>query len=249
MIIRTAAAALAVTCALTLTAVHAAEIRVVSSVGIKTALDALKPQFEKASGHTLVITYGTAVPLHRQIVAGTSFDVAILTPALVGDLAKSGKVATQANVAKAGIGVAVRSGAPKPDIGSADAFKRTMLSAKSITYSKEGQSGIVVARIFDRLGITEQMAPKTVYNTVSGMAAAGVVTGKAELALTLISEILPIEGADLVGPLPPDLQSYVVFTAGISPSAGDAGAAKALIDFLRSPAAPPVYKAKGLEPG
>ena len=232
-------------------AANAAEIKVISSVGVRAALEELKPQFERATGHKLNITYGTAVPLKRQIDGGEAFDVVILTPALVEDLAKSGKVATgtSAVVAKAGIGVAIKQGSPKPDIGTPEAFKKTLLAAKSIAYSKEGQSGTAMARLMERLGIAEEMKPKTVLETRSGMTAANVVEGKAELAFVLISEILPIAGAENAGPLPAELQSYIVFTAGISPGARDAAAAKSLIDFLKAPGAAPVYKAKGLEPG
>jgi len=236
---------------LTGSAAGAAEIKVISSVGVKAVLEELTPQFERASEHKVKITFGTAVPLKRQIDAGESFDVVILTPALVEDLAKQGKVAagTTTSVAKSGIGVAIRAGSPKPDISSVEAFKRSVLNAKAIAYSKEGQSGTAMARIIERLGITEQMKPKTVLETRSGLTAANVVEGKAELAFVLISEILPIAGAELAGPLPAELQNYVVFTAGVSPGSKDAAAAKAFIDFLKGPAAAPVLKAKGMEPG
>ena len=198
-------------------AAGAAEIKVISSVGVKAVLEELVPQFERASQHKVTIAFGTAVPLKRQIDAGESFNVVILTPALVEDLAKQGKVApgTSANVSKSGIGVAIRAGAPKPDISTAEAFKRAVLNAKSIAYSKEGQSGTAMARIMERLGIADEMKPRTVLETRSGLTAANVVEGKAELAFVLISEILPIAGAELAGPLPADLQNYVVFTAGV----------------------------------
>jgi molybdate transport system substrate-binding protein len=232
-------------------AANAAELKVISSVGLRAALEELKPQFERATEHKLTITFGTAVPLKRQIEGGETFDVVILTPALIEDLAKQGKVApaTEVDVAKAGIGVAIRAGAPKPDIGTAEAFKRALLNAKAIAYSKEGQSGTAMARLIDRLGIAEEMKAKTLLETRSGQTAANVVEGKAELAFTLISEILPISGAELAGPLPAELQSYVVFTAGIAPGAKDAAAAKGFIDFIKTPAALPVLKAKGMEPG
>ena len=247
----TIAAAIGLAVMLAPVAAGAAEIKVISSVGVKAALEEIKPQFERATGHKLNITYGTAVPLKRQIDGGETFDVVLLTPALVGDLAKSGKVAagTSADVAKAGIGVAIKQGAPKPDIGTPEAFKKTVLAAKSIAYSKEGQSGTAMARLMERLGIAEQMKSKTVLETRSGMTAANVVEGKAELAFVLISEILPIAGAENAGPLPAELQTYVVFTAGISPGTRNAAAARSLIDFLKTPAAAAVYKAKGLEPG
>jgi molybdate transport system substrate-binding protein len=231
--------------------VNAAEIKVVTSVGVKAVLEELKPQFERATQHKLAITFGTAVPLKRQIEAGETFDVVILTPALVEDLVKQGKVAagTKTDVAKSGIGVAIRVGAAKPDIGSTDAFKRTLLNAKMIAYSKEGQSGAVMARLMERLGIAEEMKSKTVLETRPGGVALNLVEGKADLAFNLISEILPIAGAELVGPLPAELQNYVVFTAGISPNAKDAEAARAFIKFFTAPSALPVLKSKGMEPG
>ena len=229
----------------------AAEIKVITSVGVKAILEELGPQFERASEHKLKITFGTAVPLKRQIDAGETFDVVILVPAMIDDLVKQGKVAagTPAVVAKSGIGVAIRQGAPKPDIGTADAFKKTLLNARMIAYSKEGLSGTAMAKLIERLGIVEQMKPKTILETRPGGVALNVVEGKADLAFNLISEILPVAGPELVGPLPQELQSYVVFTAGIAATAKETNAAKAFIDFLKGPAAVPVLKAKGMEPG
>ena len=192
----------------------AAEIKVISSVGVKTVLEELAPQFERASEHKVKITFGTAVPLKRQIDAGEAFQ-----------------------------------GAPKPDIGSTDAFKKTVLAARMIAYSKEGQSGAVMARLMERLGIAEEMKAKTILETRSGGVALNVVEGKADLAFNLISEILPIAGAELAGPLPAELQSYVVFAAGIGATTKETEAAKAFINFLKAPAAVPVLKAKGMEPG
>ena len=228
----------------------AAELKVIASVGVKAVLEELAPQFERATAHSLKITFGTSIPLKRQIDGGESFDVVILTPPLLEDLAKQGKVAagTPVNVTKAGIGVAVRAGAPKPDISTADAFKRTLIDAKSIAYSKEGQSGTAMARLIEALGIGEQMKAKTILETRSGQTAANVVEGKAELAFTLLSEILPIPGVEVAGMLPAELQSYVVFTAGIGADVKDQQPAKAFIDFFKAPAAIPLIKAKGMEP-
>jgi molybdate transport system substrate-binding protein len=244
-------AALGLAAVLATAAANAAEIKVISSIGVKAALEELKPHFERATEHKLAITYGTAVPLKRQIDAGETFDVVILTPAMLEDLAKQGKVAPESkiDVAKAGIGVAIRAGAAKPDLSTPDAFKQALLNAKSIAYSKEGQSGPMMAGIIERLGISEEMKPKTVLETRSGLVAANVVEGRAELAFTLISEILPMSGADFAGPLPSALQRYVVFTAGIAPAAKDAAAAKSFIDFFEAPAALPVLKTAGMQPG
>jgi molybdate transport system substrate-binding protein len=232
-------------------AANAAEIRVISSVGVRAALEQLKPQFERTTQHKLTLTFGTAVPLKRQIEAGETFDVVILTPALVEDLVKQGKVApgTKSDVAKVGMGVAGRAGMPKPDIGTAEALKRTLINAKSIVYSKEGQSGTYMASVIERLGIAAEMIPKTVLETRSGHTAIAVVEGKAELGFSLISEILPVSGAEYIGPLPAELQNYVVFTAGISPNARDAETARVFIKFFTAPSALPVLKSTGMEPG
>jgi molybdate transport system substrate-binding protein len=231
-------------------AASAAEIKVITSVGVKAILEELAPAFERTSGHKLNITYGVAVPLKRQIDAGETFDVAILVPAMIDDLMKQGKVvaASNVNVAKSGIGVAIKQGAPKPDISSADAFKKTLLAARSIAYVKEGQSGAAMARIVERLGIAAQMAPRTILETRAESVVLDAVEGKADLAFNLISEILPVAGAELAGPLPAELQSYVVFTCGIGMTSKDQVAAKAFVDFLKAPAAVPVLKAKGMEP-
>jgi len=234
-----------------LTSAQAADIKVITSVGVKAILEDLVPQFERATEHKLKITFGTAVPLKRQIDGGETFDVVILTPAMLDDLAKGGKVAagSTAVVAKSGIGVAIKQGAPKPDIASAEGLKKTILAAKAIAYSKEGQSGAMMARVIERLGLTEQMKDKTVLETRSGLTAANVVEGRADYAFVLISEILPIAGAELAGPLPAELQSYVVFTAGIAADSKESAAAKSFIDFVRGPAGAAVLKTRGMEPG
>ena len=232
-------------------AASAGEIRVISSVGMKAVLEAIPPEFERTTGHTLALTFGTSVPLKRQIDAGETFDVVVLTPSLVEDLGKEGKVApaTKADIAKSGLGMAILKGAAKPDIRTPEALKRTLVNAKSIVYSKEGASGVYMARVIERLGIVEEMRPKTVLETRPGHPPVAVVEGKAELGFALISEILPVAEAEFAGPLPAELQGYVVFTAGIASTAKDVEAAKAFIGFFRTPAVLAVLKAKGMEPG
>jgi molybdate transport system substrate-binding protein len=230
---------------------NAAEVKVVASNGLKAVIEALAPIYERTSEHKLKAVYGTAVPLKRQIDGGEPFDVAVLTPPLVQDLVQSGKVAagSTSDVAKTGIGVAIRAGAPKPDVSTVDAFKRALLNAKSIIYSKEGQSGTYMASLIERLGLTEQLKSKIILETRGGQSIHEVAAGNAEIGFSLISEILPVAGAAFAGPLPADIQSYVVLTAGVAAGAKDAGAAKGFIDFLKSPAAAPVLKDKGMEPG
>jgi molybdate transport system substrate-binding protein len=231
-------------------AAEAAEIKVVASVGVRAVLTDLAPAFERASGHKLSIVYGTAVPLKRQIDGGETFDVVVLVPTMLDDLVKQTKVlaGTSTDVAKVGVGIAVRKGEPKPDIGSADTFRKTMLAAKSVTYTKESQTSAVLMPAMDRLGIVAEMTPKTILETSSSATAQNVASGKAELGFILISEILPIKDIELAGPLPAELRKYVVFTAGIGATSKDTAAARAFIDFLKAPAAAPALKANGMEP-
>jgi len=231
-------------------AANAAEIKVIASVGVRAVLTDLAPAFERASGHKLSIVYGTAVPLKRQIDSGETFDVVVLVPTMLDDLVKQTRVlaGTSTDVAKVGVGIAVRKGEPKPDISSADTFRKTMLAAKSVTYTKESQTSAVLMPVMDRLGIVGEMTPKTILETSSSATAQNVANGKAELGFILISEILPIKDIELAGPLPAELQRYVVFTAGIGATSKDTAAARAFIDFLKAPAAVPVLKANGMEP-
>jgi len=224
----------------------AAEIKVLSGTGAKGAVTDLGPQFEAATGHKLVMEFGGFVALKRKIDAGETFDVAILSPAMIDNLAALGKVAagTRATLGRTGVGVAVRKGAPKPDISSVEAFKRAMLDAESVAYSKAGITGKVFLAALDRLGITADMKPKIKAYTRPEEA---VIAGEAEIGVTGIGAILTATATELVGGLPPEIQSYVVFTAGASAASKEPEAARALIQFLTGPAAAAVLNANGLE--
>ena len=230
-------------------AAEAAEIKVLSANAMGGVINELGPQFERATGHKLVIQYEVVGVLKRQIDAGETFDVAILTTPLIDDLVKAGKIAaaTRADIARSGIGVIVRTGASKPDIGSADAFKRALLDAKSISYAKEGAIATYLASLFERLGVAEQMKAKTKHLPVAGGAAQLVADGEAELGI-VGSTIRPVPGAELLGPLPPELQNYIGYTGGVGAAAKEGEASKGLLNFLQAPAAVPVLKAKGMEP-
>ena len=230
-------------------AATAAEIKVISSVGMRAVLEELQPQFERATPHKLVITFGTATPLKRQIDEGAAFDVTVLTPPMLADLVKSGKVnaGSVANVAKSGVGLAARKDAAPLDIGSAEALKRTLLGAKSVAHSKEGQSGVAAVRVMETLGIAGDMKPRIVLETRPGGSVSAVAEGKAELGFALLSEIVPVADVKLVGPMPGDLQSYTVFTAGVSSSTKEAAAAQSFLEFLRGPGARSALAAKGME--
>jgi molybdate transport system substrate-binding protein len=243
------AAVAALTLGLFAGAVQAADLQVFSSTAVKTVLEELGPQFEKATGNKLVFKIGPAAVLKTQIEGGAAFDVAILTVAATDDLAKQGKIATdsRAAIAHSGIGVAVRKGAPKPDIATAAAFKAALLNAKSVGYTAAGASGAYLKSLFEKLGITDALAPKL--KLLSGPAGAAVANGEVEIGMTQIPEILPYAAIELVGPLPADIQSYTNFSAGVAKDGKESAAASALIKFLTAPAAGAVYKAKGLEQG
>jgi molybdate transport system substrate-binding protein len=230
-------------------AAQGAEVKVLCASAMRSVMNELGPRFERETGHQLMIQFDVVGALKRQIDAGERFDVAILTTSLIDDLVKEGKIAagTRADVARSGIGVIVRTGAPKPDITSADAFKRALLNAKSISYTKEGSTAIYLASLFERLGITEQMKSKTKFPP-TGRGTQFVAEGQTELMLMAISTFEPVPGAELLGPLPPELQSYTGFSAGVGTAAKEAEAGKALINFLKAPGAVPVLKAKGMEP-
>jgi len=231
----------------------AGEVRVLTSVALTSALDELATVFEKTTGNKLNIEYGLIAALRKRILDGESADVIILSRPVMEELQKQDKFAASGlvNVAGTPVSVAARAGATKPDISSVDAFKNTLLAAKSIVYAdpaKGGASGVYFARVLDRLGIAEQMKAKTIL--VPGAQAAEVVAkGEAELGVAQGSEIVPIAGAQLVGPLPGDLASTTLFTAGIAAGSKSPELAKDLIKFLTGPEAAPRLKAKGFEPG
>jgi molybdate transport system substrate-binding protein len=235
--------------ALVASVAQAAEIKVLSSNAVKTALEELAPRFEKATEHKLAFTFGTAVGLKGEIEKGAAVDVAILTAGAIDDLLKQGKLAgSRTDLVRSSSGMAVRKGAPKPDISTTEAFKRTLLEAKSIAYVEQGGTGIYLKDLIERLGIAEQLKSKTKLLPSTNPAAQAVANGEAEIGMTQISEILPYSGAELVGPLPAEIQLYTVFSAGTGTAAKESEAVRALIGFLTSPAAAPVLKAKGLEP-
>ena len=225
-----------------------AEVRVLSAVAVGPAVKELGSQFEKSSGHTLVIQYGPVGELRRQIDGGTAFDVTILTPPQIEELIKAGKITggTRADVARAGLGVAVRAGAAKPNVGSPDAFKQALINAKSVAYAGEGAAGLYFLGLLDRLGIADQVKPKL--KAIAGNPVKAVSSGEAEIAVANIPPILDDGAVELAGPLPAELQNYLVYSAGIAAGAKEAEAGKAFVVFFASESAVPVIKAKGMEP-
>jgi molybdate transport system substrate-binding protein len=229
------------------------EVTVLTSVALKSALDELAPQYERSTGNKLKLGYSLISDIRKRVLAGETADVIILSKPAMDDLQKQDRLAPGSitDVAGTPVAVAVKAGAPKPDISSADALRRSLLAAKSVVYAdpaKGGASGVHFAHVVDQLGIAEPLQSKTIL--VPGAQAADVVArGDAEIGIGQASEIVPVAGAELVGPLPGDLGSVTEFTAGIGTGSKAAEAAKSLIQFLTGPDAAPVFKSKGLQPG
>jgi molybdate transport system substrate-binding protein len=228
---------------------QSAELRIFGSRVTKMIVEEIGPQFEHATGHRLVVLTDVAAVMKRRIEQGEPFDLAVLVNFQTDALIKAGKLVadTRADLMKAGIGVAVRRGAPVPDIATVEAFKQTLLTAKSITYLKEGASTIYLDRLFERLGIAEQLRDKTIKPDTESVSEK-VAAGEVELGLIVIPNILSVPGAQLVGPIPDEVQSYIVFTAGVAASSPNPQAARDLMTFLKSPAAIAAIKAKGMIP-
>ena len=230
----------------------AAEIKVLTAGAFKQVLLVLVPDFEKQTGHKVILENDTVGALTKRIEGGEAFDLAVLTPAAVNDLSTKGKfvAGSRTNLGRVGIGVVVKEGAPKPDISSVDAFKKTLLAAKSVAYidpAAGGSSGIYVAGLLDKLGIAADVKPKAKL-IPGGAVAEHIARGEAEIGIHQISEILPVKGITLVGPLPADIQNYTVYAAGLGANGKESEAAKALLKTLSGPAAADVLKSKGMEP-
>jgi molybdate transport system substrate-binding protein len=248
---RAAAAVIALLALPLLTAARAqaADIKVFASTALKAVLDELGPQFEKATGNKLVFTIGPAAVMKAQIDSGAAFDVAIVTPPLLEALVTSGKVdpSTRATIARSPLSVSVRAGAPKPDVGTANALKATLLAAKSIGYNGQGASRAGIEAMFAKLGIADEVKPKIKLLDVSAPIA--VAKGDVELALSPMSEIVAVAGAQVAGAVPAELQSYLALSGAVSAASTNADAAKAFIKFITAPSVGPVLKSKGMEPG
>lgn len=226
-----------------------APVHVLASNGVKAVIEDLQKQAEQAIKRPLAIEYDTSSVVKKRIEDGAAFDVAILTSDVIDDLAKAAKIdpGTRMEIARCGIGVGVRAGAAKPDIKTSDALKKTLLASKSITYAQNGASRTYILQMFDKFGITDVMKAKTVLEQGSDGSNARVADGTAQMILTLVSEILPAPGVQLVGPLPNDVQHYVNFAMGTSKNSKNTDADKALTKFLSSPAVEGTLKAKGMQ--
>ncbi len=233
----------------------AIDIKVLSTTAMKMVLEELSPAFERATGNRLDVTLGPSLRLEKQIGEGEVADVAIVSASGVRDLVEQGRLVdgSAVEIAKSSIGVAVPKGAPKPDLSTAEGFKRAMLAAESIACSRPvggGQSGVHLAKVFADLGITEQMQAKAKYGAggAGGLAGLVLLRGEADIGIQQMAELMAVDGIDVVGPLPAEIQMVTPFVAAVPTNAPYAAAGRAVIAFLTTPDAKRVIKAKGLDP-
>jgi len=229
--------------------VGAAELKVLAGGSMTSVLNELGPQFERASGHKLVIHFDSTPNLIKLATSGEPFDLGVVPIDLFKDAAAKARFAEPAvNIARVGYGVAVRAGAARPDVSTPDALKKTLLSAQSIAFIPSSAAGAYVTSVFERLGITDAMKAKTKAQTATTQIPQAVANGDAELGIFLVN-VLMAPGVELAGSFPAELQQELVFTAAVAARTEQADAAKAFIEFLSTPAATSVIKAKGMTPG
>jgi molybdate transport system substrate-binding protein len=231
----------------------AAEVKVATSGGFSAALKELAPEFERATGNKIVFIFGpsmgnTPEAIPARLQRGEAVDVVIIVDSALGNLIKSGKVTadSRTELARSGIGMAVRAGAPRPDISTPAAFKQTLLKAKSIAYSDSASGVYISTELFQRMGIVDQMKGKARMIPAEPVGQV-VARGEAEIGFQQISELRPVKGIEIVGPLPSELQKFTVFSAGMATNAKEVEAAKAFVRFLSSPKAAPVITKSGME--
>jgi molybdate transport system substrate-binding protein len=226
----------------------AAELTVLAGMGVVSGVRDVASAFELATGHKVIVSFQAGPSLMQKVTSNAPADLVTHYPEAIDDLIKEGKVVgRRVDFARAGVGVAVKAGAPKPDISTPEAFKHAMLVAKSIAYSRTGASGIIAAKLMERLGLSEQLKDKT--KLVDGVPIAEVVArGEAEVGMQQINVILPVAGADYVGPLPGELQGYVDFAVGVLAVSKERDAAQELLKFMSSPEAAPLIRKSGMEP-
>jgi molybdate transport system substrate-binding protein len=229
---------------------QAAELKVIAGGSMTAPINQLSPEFEKASGHKLSIHFDSTPNIIARVNSGTPFDVVVVPVDVFKDAAAKTRFAPGATVdiARVGYGMVVRAGAAKPDISTPDAFKKALLAASSVAYLPSSAAGAYVTKVFERLGIVEEMKAKTKVQASPAQIPQAVAKGEAEIGLFL-SNVLIAPGVEMVGPFPGDLQQELVFASAVAADSKEADAAKALIDYLRSPAATAVIKATGMTPG
>ena len=231
------------------TATAAADIKVFCTNGVRAVVEELIPQFERTTGNKVIISFEPSTQIKKRIDAAEPFDLAVMTTTLIDEAIKAGKLSAESKtfIARSGLGLSIRSGSKKPDIATVEAFKKTLVGAKSITYATQGASAAPFEALVARLGIESQVKPKYQLRETAAQVGTVVAGGLVELGVAPVSEILPVQGVDLVGPFPKDVQSYVELTAAVGVNAKEKEAARKLVAFVVSPANAPVIKAKGME--
>lgn len=238
-------------CSLLMTfAVQAAEIRMLAAGAVKDAFLEIVPQFESASGNKVAATWTGSADIRKRIAAGEAFDFVIVGALDIDAFVKDGKMmpGSRVDIARSGVGVAVKAGSARPDISSSDAVRKALLSARTVAYST-GPSGVHVRRLFERLGIADQMRDKS-RQTPPGVRVAGLLAnGEAELGFQQVSELVHEAGIDFLGPLPAEIQNITIYSSGIPRDSKTPEPAKALQEFLSTPGAAIVFRKNGMEPG
>jgi molybdate transport system substrate-binding protein len=227
----------------------AGEVSVLASPGMREALLDLIPAFESAGAHKVVVTWSGTQNVRKQVAAGEVYDLVIVETSVLEDLINEGHIvrANRVDIMKSAVGAAVRAGAPKPDIGSAEALKKTLLAAGSIGYSS-GPSGTHIVELFQRMGIAQQIKAKLKQTAPGLRVASAIASGEIEIGFQQVSELIHETGVDYIGPLPADLQKITIFSAGIHSKAREPKGAQELVNYVTSPAAAPVIRKHGLEP-
>jgi molybdate transport system substrate-binding protein len=224
-------------------------VTVLSSNGLRAVVQELVPQFENATGNQVAISFSVAAELKKRIEGGEPFDLAILTPVLIDDLIKQGRIvpASRTAIARTGMALAIRRGAAKPDLRTVDSLKAALVASPSIAFAREGAGGLFFTALVQRLGLAPTLTPKFKTFTTGDEVREAVARGDAALGVMPVSEILPAPAIEVGGMFPSAVQDYAVMVAGVSQGSTRAAAARALIDFLMAPAASSVVTNKGME--
>ncbi|MBI2768837.1 MAG: substrate-binding domain-containing protein [Burkholderiales bacterium] len=236
--------------ALCATAAMAADIRVLTAGALKPVVQAAIPDFERQTGHRVILENGTAGALARRIQEGAVFDLAVLTQSTIAEVIRTGQIAAASStpVSRVGIGFAVKQGAPVPDISSTEKFRQALLDARSIAHidpAAGGSSGIYLVKLFEQWGIAERIKAKAIL-VPGGLTAERVVSGEADVAVQQMSELVVVPGVKVVGPLPAEIQNYTLYVAGISSRAAQPAAAQQLLTLLQSPGVQATFEARGM---
>jgi molybdate transport system substrate-binding protein len=245
---KTALFAVAALAAILAPAAHAAEIKVIASNAVREPYHELVPAFEKSTGHKVTIEWGGTVDIVKRVGGGEIADIVIIPAERIDDFVKQGRLVSRTDLARSGVGVAVRAGAPRPDISSPAALRNALLAAKSIVLSS-GPSSVYLPTMFQKMGIADEVKPKIIQIGPGLPVGDAIARGEGEIGFTQMSELMSVKGIDYLGPLPAELQFITVFSAGLHAAAPAPEAARALLKFLTAPEAAPVLKRHGMEPG